>query len=256
MRQLDARSPYSEPMLEVFLIALLLMGIFLIAGGVLPREVPADPHCGACNYDVRGLTMAGDQASPCPECGRDLSRTMRQYRKVRRPKWIAGGAALAVVGSIPIVWALVDSGYGSMSYRYQLFDLNSGRERHEERLLGLRIWATEHETPLSQLIAESGGRLGPPEWVAFRYKGRGLASARVNFRYGPTPVTLAHLVDALTMLDVPQHEHHRIARTALAAVKAEQRLHLELDFQEGRWLRVLSADGRDRVIVEWRADDP
>lgn len=56
---------------------LLLLGLVLLAAGILGRRIGDEPRCKACGHDLSGLMIhevarEAPDAIPCPECGEDL----------------------------------------------------------------------------------------------------------------------------------------------------------------------------------------
>lgn len=82
----------------------LLCGLVLLVVGWRGRRVADHPVCRRCRFDLFGAPAG---SSACPECGADLAArraVLPAGARVRRPRLLAGGASLLVLG---IAWPAV-----------------------------------------------------------------------------------------------------------------------------------------------------
>ena len=78
-------------------ILLLLIGLTLAVTGARGSLVDLTPRCRRCDFDVSATLATSDR---CPECGLVLTtrRAIRPGTRRRRPRYIAAGAALLMLG--------------------------------------------------------------------------------------------------------------------------------------------------------------
>ncbi|MBL8990546.1 MAG: hypothetical protein JNJ48_03090, partial [Phycisphaerae bacterium] len=81
----------------IALNVLAIVGMLLLARGLIGRRINDHPVCAACGFDLIGVyDPKADGRPPCPECGRSLGAptAVRRGVRVRRPAWIVAGALL------------------------------------------------------------------------------------------------------------------------------------------------------------------
>ncbi len=89
--------------------AALLVGAVMLLVGLRGRRTDNHPICRGCGFDVSGIPGVGLGPAaglvPCPECGRDVSakRRLRTGNRLRRPRFIASGAGLLMLGLVGVV---------------------------------------------------------------------------------------------------------------------------------------------------------
>jgi len=94
---------------------LLLVGIYLIAGGVRGRLRLSDPRCAKCSYDLRTF---GERPVRCPECGNDLTvpGSVHYAERDRQPyKTYAGAMLVLAAVVIPLVALFVGTPAGAIA---------------------------------------------------------------------------------------------------------------------------------------------
>ena len=84
------------------LVLLVAVGAGLTWGARPGRRRGTEPHCRACDYDLRGGT-----AGRCPECGADVVSAQGIVRgaRLRRPGQLAAGLTLVTIGLTPVILA-------------------------------------------------------------------------------------------------------------------------------------------------------
>jgi hypothetical protein len=93
-------------LMTLFDVALLALscGLVLLVVGWRGRRVADHPVCRRCRFDLFGTPA---DSTACPECGADLAgrrAVLPPGTRVRRPRLLAGGASLMVLG---IAWPVV-----------------------------------------------------------------------------------------------------------------------------------------------------
>ncbi|MEZ6164341.1 MAG: zinc ribbon domain-containing protein [Phycisphaerales bacterium] len=138
-------------MLIVSLI-LILIGLALLVLAMRGRIVARGSFCRACGFDLHGL-MADDEASKCPECGREVGKpgTTRAIRKARSRRLLVVSIVLLLIGSGLSVMHFsgnASSFYSAMPHRI---------------VLSASKWGDDDA--IDELIARLSPKQQTPEWV-------------------------------------------------------------------------------------------
>ncbi len=87
---------FIAPIILLFVVVFLCVGVGLILAGVRGRALWSSPYCMACKYDLRGRVP--EESPNCPECGADLTdpKAVGFLKHGRRPKMIWAGIVIIV----------------------------------------------------------------------------------------------------------------------------------------------------------------
>jgi DNA-directed RNA polymerase subunit RPC12/RpoP len=90
-------TPFGDGVQFASLIPLMIGMTLAVAGW--SRRMGDSMHCPRCEYEL-GLTAEADAPIRCPECGTGWLGRLKKGRRVRSPRLIAAGIAIAVIGMI------------------------------------------------------------------------------------------------------------------------------------------------------------
>lgn len=114
------------------LVALAVLGAFLIITGRWPRRRGYTPYCKRCGYNLTGLDLVSVLENKCPECGTVSGPATVVFgdRIIRQGRLFAGLACF-LIGFIPLVLATIGLLGGVDWYQYKptswiLSDLQHG----------------------------------------------------------------------------------------------------------------------------------